>query len=245
MVTVRLFAMLKTLAGREVFELPVNGRTTVGALLDQLNGEAPQVVALIREKKVMLSVNEEFAGEETAVRDGDVIGVLPPFSGGTHCCDPHPTLLPDGEKERLRGEGNDMVRIQTEDFAIEAEITRVKAASTRIGGIVVFLGTARDFSQGRRIQGITFDHYPGMAEKKLQEIRERALKAFDIVEVAILHRVGEMAIGDNLVLIIVGAEHRAEAFRACSWCITELKQITPLWKMEHTPEGEHWVVEHP
>ena len=138
-----------------------------------------------------------------------------------------------------------MVRIQKEDFAIEAEIARVKAASTRIGGIVLFLGTARDFSQGRRIQGITFDHYPGMAEKKLREIRERALKDFDIVEVAILHRVGEMKIGDHLVLIIVGAEHRAEAFRACSWCITELKQITPLWKMERTPEGERWVVEHP
>ena len=54
-----------------------------------------------------------------------------------------------------------------------------------------------------------------------------------------------MKIGENLVMIVVGAEHRAEAFRACSWCITELKQITPLWKMEHTPEGERWVTEHP
>ena len=241
MITIRLFAMLKKMAGREAFELRIEahgGRTTVRDLLDRLHGDAPQVVELIRAKKVMLSVNEEFAGEETVVRDGDEIGVLPPFSGGSHCC--------EGEgPEGSRKEGSRMVRIQKEDFAIEAEIARVKAASTRIGGIVVFLGTARDFSQGRRIQGITFDHYPGMAEKKLQEIRERALKDFDIVEVAILHRVGEMAIGENLVLIIVGAEHRAEAFRACSWCITELKQITPLWKMEQTPEGERWVVEHP
>ena len=240
MITIRLFAMLKTLAGREVFELRMEangGRTTVRDLLDRLRGDAPRVVELILAKKVMLSVNEEFAGEETVVRDGDEIGVLPPFSGGSHCCEGDG---PHGSRKEAA-----MVRIQKEDFAIEAEIARVKAASTRIGGIVVFLGTARDFSQGRRIQGITFEHYPGMAEKKLQEIRERALKDFDIIEVAILHRIGEMTIGDHLVLIIVGAEHRAEAFRACSWCITELKQITPLWKMEHTPEGERWVVEHP
>jgi molybdopterin synthase catalytic subunit len=84
-----------------------------------------------------------------------------------------------------------------------------------------------------------------MAQKKLCEIRERALKDFDIIEVAILHRYGEIGIGENIVLIVVGAEHRAEAFRACKWAIDELKQITPIWKLEHTPEGEVWVEEHP
>lgn len=233
MITIRFFAMLKKLAGREAVEMSVSpngGRMTVRDLLARLDGEMPQVVALIREKKVMLSVNQEFAEEGTLLRDGDEIGVLPPFSGGAG---------------GGTAGGGTMVRIQTAAFDLAAEIARVKAASTRIGGIVVFLGTARDFSRGREIQGITFDHYPGMAEKTLREIRERALKDFTIIEVAILHRVGEMKIGDDLVLIIVGAEHRADAFEACSWCITELKQITPLWKMEHTPQGERWVVEHP
>ena len=81
--------------------------------------------------------------------------------------------------------------------------------------------------------------------RQLREIRERALKDFDIIEVAILHRHGEIGIGENIVLIVVGAEHRAEAFRACKWAIDELKQITPIWKLEHTPEGEVWVEEHP
>jgi len=137
------------------------------------------------------------------------------------------------------------VRVQREDFSVDAEINRVRGRSKRIGGISIFLGTARDRSRGREVDSITFEHYEGMAQKKLCEIRERALKDFDIIEVAILHRYGEIGIGENIVLIIVGAEHRAEAFHACKWAIDELKQITPIWKLEHTPEGEVWVEENP
>ncbi|GMV50084.1 MAG: Molybdopterin synthase catalytic subunit [Nitrospirae bacterium] len=138
-----------------------------------------------------------------------------------------------------------LVRVQREDFSLDEELRRVKQRSKRIGGIAMFLGTARDRSKGRDVDGITFEHYEGMAQKRLREIRERALKDFDVIEVLVLHRYGEIAIGENIVLIIVGAEHRAEAFRACKWAIDELKQITPIWKLEHTPEGEVWVEEHP
>ncbi|MDR4479152.1 MAG: molybdenum cofactor biosynthesis protein MoaE [Nitrospira sp.] len=138
-----------------------------------------------------------------------------------------------------------LVRVQREDFSIDEELRRVRRRSKRIGGIAMFLGTARDRSKGKDVDGITFEHYEGMAQKKLREIRERALKDFDVIEVLVLHRYGEIGIGDNIVLIIAGAEHRAEAFRACQWAIDELKQITPIWKLEHTPEGEVWVEEHP
>jgi molybdopterin synthase catalytic subunit len=138
-----------------------------------------------------------------------------------------------------------LVRVQREDFSIDEELRRVRARSKRIGGIAIFLGTARDRSKGKDVDGITFEHYEGMAQKKLREIRERALKDFGIIELLILHRYGEIGIGDNIVLIIAGAEHRAEAFQACKWAIDELKQITPIWKLEHTPEGEVWVEEHP
>ncbi|MBN4054407.1 molybdenum cofactor biosynthesis protein MoaE [Nitrospira defluvii] len=139
----------------------------------------------------------------------------------------------------------DRIRIQTEDFSIEDETLKVRETSKRIGGIVSFLGTARDFSKGQEIHKIDFEHYPGMAEKKLSEIREQALKDYDIIEVTLIHRVGERSIGENIVLIIVGAEHRQDAFRACSWCIDELKRITPIWKKETTPKGVVWVEEHP
>ena len=138
-----------------------------------------------------------------------------------------------------------LVRVQRENFSVDAEIDRVRRRSKRIGGIATFLGVARDRSQGREVSSITFEHYEGMAQKKLREIRERALKDFAVLEVLILHRYGPIDIGENIVLIVVGAEHRADAFKACKWCIDELKQITPIWKREQTPQGEVWVEEHP
>ena len=137
------------------------------------------------------------------------------------------------------------IRIQEADFSIEEEVNRIKERSRRIGGIVTFLGTARDFSKGKDIERIDFEYYPGMAERKLNEIRERALADYNIIEVSIIHRVGRIEIGDNIVLIVVAAQHRKDAFKACEWCIDELKRITPIWKREETNDGEVWVVEHP
>ena len=138
-----------------------------------------------------------------------------------------------------------LVRVQRDDFSIDEELKRVRSRTNRIGGIAMFLGTARDRSKGREVSAMTFEHYEGMAQKKLKEIREQALHDFDIIEALVLHRYGPIEIGENIVLIIVGAEHRADAFKACQWCIDELKKITPIWKMEYTPEGEVWVEEHP
>jgi len=138
-----------------------------------------------------------------------------------------------------------LVRVQRENFSVDQEIDRVRNRSTRIGGIATFLGTARDHSQGREVNSITFEYYEGMAQKKLREIRERALQDFDVIEVLILHRHGAIEIGENIVLIVVGAEHRADSFQACQWCIDELKRITPIWKLEQTPSGDVWVEEHP
>ncbi|MBI4949294.1 MAG: molybdenum cofactor biosynthesis protein MoaE [Deltaproteobacteria bacterium] len=139
----------------------------------------------------------------------------------------------------------ELVRIQRENFSINDEVERVKAASKGIGGVVVFLGAARDFSKGETITGLDFEHYPGMAEAKLKDIRERALKNFDIIEIGIVHRVGKIAIGEDIVLITAASAHRNEAFMACEWAITELKRTTPIWKSETTKGGEVWVSETP
>jgi molybdopterin synthase catalytic subunit len=232
MVTIKLFGMTKSLAGNQSsLALTLANGQRVKDLVELLNAGYPMIGELIHKKKVLMSVNQEIAHEETEIRDGDEIALLPPFAGGTS----------------VEGQLDDalFVRVQREDFSVDAEIKRVRGRSRRIGGIAIFLGTARDRSKGRDVDSITFEHYEGMAQKKLGEIRERALKDFDIIEVAILHRYGEIGIGENIVLIVVGAEHRAEAFRACKWAIDELKQITPIWKLEHTPQGEVWVEEHP
>ncbi|MEK6726384.1 MAG: molybdenum cofactor biosynthesis protein MoaE [Deltaproteobacteria bacterium] len=138
-----------------------------------------------------------------------------------------------------------MVRIQGKNFSVDEEIELVKKGSQRIGGIAIFLGTARDFSKGKDISGLSFEHYPVMAEKKLNEIREKAIKGFGVIDVSIVHRVGKIGIGENIVLIVAAAEHRKEAFKACEFAIDELKRITPIWKKETTTSGEEWVEQHP
>lgn len=137
------------------------------------------------------------------------------------------------------------VRVQQENFDIKEEVERVKSSSTRIGAVVTFLGTVRDFSRGKEVEKLEFEYYPGMAEKKLEEIREKAMEKFGVIQISIVHRYGEVNIGDNIVLIVVGAEHRAEAFEACRYCIDELKKIVPIWKKEYTSDGQVWVEEHP
>jgi molybdopterin synthase catalytic subunit/molybdopterin converting factor small subunit len=231
MITIRLFGVTKMLAGNQSslsLNMPDGGQ--VKDLVGLMETRYPAIGELIHKKKVLVSVNQEIAHDETVIGDNDEIALLPPFAGGTGLEQIH-----DGQ----------FVRVQRENFSIDQELDRVRSRSKRIGGIATFLGIARDRSRGRDIDGITFEHYEGMAQKKLREIRERALKDFDILELLIIHRYGEIAIGENIVLIIAGAEHRADAFRACKWAIDELKQITPIWKLEHTPEGEVWVEEHP
>jgi molybdopterin synthase catalytic subunit len=225
--------MTKMLAGNQgTLSLNLVNGGRVKDLVGVLETGYPAIGELIQKKKVLVSVNQEVAHEETEIRDGDEVALLPPFAGGTFTMnDTH--------------DDTQFARVQREDFSVDAEINRVRGRSKRIGGISIFLGTARDRSKGRDVDSITFEHYEGMAQTKLREIRERALKDFDIIEVAILHRYGKIGIGDNIVLIVVGAEHRAEAFRACQWAIDELKRITPIWKLEHTPQGEVWVEEHP
>lgn len=233
MITIKLFGLIKTLADNQP-ELTVwlNGSQRVKDVVAMLDTTHPRVGELIHTKRVLISVNQEIAHDNTEIHEGDEVALLPPFAGGSQ----EVGTLPD---EAL------LVRVQRENFSIDAEIDRVRARSKRIGGIATFLGTARDRSKGRCVSGITFEHYEGMAQKKLREIRERAIKQFDVLEVLILHRYGTIEIGENIVLIVVGAEHRADAFKACKWCIDELKQITPIWKLEQTPEGQVWVEEHP
>jgi len=137
------------------------------------------------------------------------------------------------------------VRIQEEDFSLQDEVDALRATSQRMGGIVTFLGCARDFSEGRDVFSIEFEQYAGMAEKAMHTLRDEALQTFDIIDVRIIHRVTTVHAGDQIVLIGVGAEHRKPAFEACEWLIDELKKRVPIWKKEVTPDGDSWVTQHP
>ena len=137
------------------------------------------------------------------------------------------------------------VRIQREDFSVTDEIEAMKKVSLNIGGITTFLGTGRELSKGENITKLNFEHYPKMAEKKLEEIREKAIKEYGIIDMSIIHRIGHIDIGENIVLIVAVGEHRKETFVACEWAIAELKRTTPIWKRETTSKGEVWVQDTP
>lgn len=221
MIKVRFFAVIKERLGKEDVSLDLS-KGSVAEIIRAIGEEFPDIESVLKSFNAMIAVNHEMADMDTIVKDGDEVAFIPPFSGG---------------------EG--MVRIQEQDFSLDEEIERVKKSSKRIGGIAVFLGTARDFSKGKDIRGLSFEHYPVMAERKLNEIRERAIREFGAIEVSIVHRTGKITIGENIVLIVAAAEHRKEAFKACEFAIDELKKITPIWKKETTTSGEEWVEQHP
>ena len=137
------------------------------------------------------------------------------------------------------------VRIQIEDFSQDEEINALRAASKRMGGIATFLGCARDFSEGREVSEISFDAYGPMALSEMNALRTEAIEKFGLLDARIVHRIGTVKGGDNIVFIAAGAEHRAPALEACRWLIDELKERVPIWKKEVTPQGDSWVVPHP
>lgn len=140
---------------------------------------------------------------------------------------------------------SDAVRLQLEDFSQDEEIRALRAVSQRIGGIASFLGCARDFSEGREVCEIGFDAYRPMALAELEKLRAEAIDRFALIDARIVHRLGTVRSGDNIVFIATGAEHRAPALDACRWLIDELKVRVPIWKKEITPSGEAWVTPHP
>ncbi len=132
-----------------------------------------------------------------------------------------------------------MIRVTRDDFSVDEEIKRI--ATPSVGGIVTFVGTVRDESEAGHVARMEIEVYPEMAEKQLEAIRGEAIKKFGVADVLVVHRYGDLKVGDNIVLVAVAAGHRAEAFDACRYVVDELKKRVPIWKREHTPSGARWV----
>jgi len=134
-----------------------------------------------------------------------------------------------------------MIRVQTEAFDVNAEIERLRAANPRIGAIACFIGVVRDLNEGIAVGSMTLEHYPGMTERALEGIVEQARRRWDLYDVLVTHRIGELQPTDPIVLVIVTSAHRGEAFAACEFVMDYLKTEAPFWKKEATPEGARWV----
>ncbi len=138
-----------------------------------------------------------------------------------------------------------MANLQRADFDVGKLVRELVEKERRTGGVVTFLGTAREFSKGRNILHLEFESYAGMAIATLDRLEREAVSNFGILHCRIVHRTGKIGIGENIVLVIVTAMHRKDAFTACEWAIDELKKRVPIWKKEFTDNGEEWVEQHP
>ena len=133
------------------------------------------------------------------------------------------------------------VRIQHEDFDAGAEIARLRAGDPRIGAVASFVGVARDRNDGRAVATMALEHYPGMTERAIEAIVAQAKARWQVFEILVIHRIGELKPLDQIVLVAVTSSHRGDAFAACEFVMDYLKTEAPFWKKEVTPEGTRWV----
>ena len=133
------------------------------------------------------------------------------------------------------------ISVQSEDFDLGAECAALARGRTDIGAVASFVGLVRDANDGTDISRMTLEHYPGMTEKSLAEIVEQARGRWEVIDATVIHRVGELKPGDNIVLVAVASAHRGDAFAACEFIMDYLKTRAPFWKREVTAAGARWV----
>jgi molybdopterin synthase catalytic subunit len=133
------------------------------------------------------------------------------------------------------------VRVQQADFDLGAEIAALRAGNPKIGAIASFIGLVRDTNDGDSVATMTLEHYPGMTEKALEAIVVDARARWDILDVLVVHRVGELRPTDQIVMVVVSSSHRGDAFAACEFVMDYLKTEAPFWKKEQTGQGARWV----
>jgi len=134
-----------------------------------------------------------------------------------------------------------MIRVGEDDFDVGAEVARLTAGRTDLGAIVTFTGVVRGTVKGRPLASMTLEHYPGMTESELARIEADARRRWPIEASLIVHRIGALKPGDNIVLVVTASAHRQAAFEAAEFLMDYLKTRAPFWKREETPDGARWV----
>lgn len=219
-VGVRLFASAREAAGGGHLRLDLPAGATVRDAIATITTEHPLVGAI---REMVIARNREYVGLDEPLADGDELAVIPPVSGGAV-----------SSPER--------VVVSERPLSLDAAIAAVRGPDA--GGIVVFLGTVRDASRGKRVRHLEYEAYPEMAEAKMREIGAALEREHMPLRLALHHRVGDLAIGDVAVIIVAAAPHRDAAFAAARCAIDELKRVVPIWKKEYTDDGAVWIEDH-
>jgi len=205
--------------------LPEGGRwcelapsTSVSALLDGLLADGSFSDDAFRSSAI--AVNQEYAAPTTILYDGDEVAILPPVSGGA------------GSEEMP------LVALVREPIDTVAILAAIKAGAD--GAVCVFDGIVRDNTRGRQTLHLDYEAYEEMALRQLHLLRAEAIEHHGVRDVAILHRLGRLLVGETSVLIAVASAHRGAAFEACRWVIDTLKKTVPIWKREQFADGAVW-----
>ena len=139
-----------------------------------------------------------------------------------------------------RNQTSTSISVQQEDFDPGVEYQQL-ANSQSVGAITTFTGTVRNLNLGDQVGGLFLEHYPGMTEKALQAIVDEAQQRWTLQAVRLIHRIGQLHPGDQIVFVGVTSAHRKEAFAACEFIMDYVKTRAPFWKKETTPDGDRWV----
>ena len=216
------FGILKESLGSDPFALELPRGATVADLVARLGVQAPAVETL----GIAVSVNAEYAERKQVLRENDEVGLLPPVSGGSPSSDLPATA--------------DSVFIRLTRDPIEAEALVAAAKHGEDGAVIVFDGIVRNNSRGRKTLYLDYEAYEEMAKKQMKELAREAITRFEVRNVAIIHRLGRLQVGETSVLIIVSSAHRRQAYEASRWLIDTLKKTVPIWKKETFADGAVW-----
>lgn len=202
-------------------ELPAGA--TVGDLVRACRERTPGRRGLW--ETIAVAVNQEYASSRQVLAEGDEVALLPPVSGGAG----------KTKMAATAGQTIALVRERIDSAALAESLKRGED-----GAVVVFDGIVRNNSRGRRTRHLFYEAYEEMALTQMQQLAARALADYPIRDVAIVHRLGRLEIGESSVAIAVASAHRAAAFDACRWLIDTLKQSVPIWKKEFFEDGAVW-----
>lgn len=216
-VEIKFFGPARDLAGQASWSLDVKDGETLGGIAGLIAEAHPELGKALG---VRLAINRAYAPLDAKVSDGDEIAVIPPVSGGM----PEPRVV--------------VTRDPLDARAIAADLR-----TTQCGAMVTFEGVVRaDERDGKTIVALDYEAYEDMAVDQLDAIRAKTMKRFDVLDVAISHRIGRVPAGETSTVIVVASGHRAEAFEACRWVIDAIKTDAPIWKKDIWADGsESWV----
>jgi molybdopterin synthase catalytic subunit len=220
LVTVRLFAAAADAVGRRQLQGDWAGLTP-SQLMVQLQEQYPRLATLA--PALAVAVNREYAESDRVLQEGDEVALIPPVSGGA----------PEEVAERP------LFEVTEEPLSADEVASRV--TNPYSGATLVFVGTVREWTKGKRTTLLEYEAYPEMAVAQMQVIGREIEQRWPGARTAIVHRVGRLEVTEPSVIIAVATPHRADSFEACRHAIERLKQIVPIWKKEIWEDGEEWV----